>query len=283
MSTEIIVIVVFVLLIIVLLLIVYETYVPYPTFPKTIEKNIVSEEGNKTRIIVLVDNNAYKHGLSNAWGISIYIERGGRTVLFDTGPSPDVLIHNSVAMGVNLSSIDIVVLSHGHGDHIGGISALDSYAHKITVYVPHGFPIGVIEQLANKGYNVVVVNNTVEIVEDTYIMKPLYGPPWEQALVLNISKGLVVITGCSHPGIVNIVKEAIKEFNRTPYIVIGGFHLMGSSMQQIKKVADELVKLGVYKIYPLHCSGDEIRRYLAEKYPQHYGDGGAGLVITLPD
>ncbi len=247
----------------------------------TVGGGVVSRNGNKTRIIVLVDNNKYGHELETAWGISICIEKGGKTILFDTGPSPEVLIHNSMEMGANLSSTSIVLLSHEHGDHIGGISALDSYAHKITVYVPHEFPIRIIEQLRGKGYNVVIVNNTIEIMKNVYILKPLYGPPWEQALILNTSKGLVIITGCSHPGILNIVIEAIREFNKTPYMVIGGFHLIGLPLQQVEEIADQLVKLRVHKIYPLHCSGNRIRRYLAEKYPQYYGDGGVGLVIEL--
>ncbi len=272
-------IIIILLAIMVLLFIIYESSVLGS--PDTVGENIVGKSGNKTRIIVLVDNNKYEHELETAWGISICIEKGSKAILFDTGPSPEVLIHNSMKTGVNLSSTSIVVLSHEHGDHIGGISALDSYAHKITVYVPHGFPIRIIEQLRGKGYNVVIVNNTIEIMKNVYILKPLYGPPWEQALILNTSKGLVIITGCSHPGILNIVVEAIREFNKTPYIVIGGFHLIGSPLQQVEEIADQLVRLRVHKIYPLHCSGNRIRRYLAEKYPQYYGDGGVGLVIEL--
>lgn len=239
---------------------------------------------SKVKLLVLVDNNPGELGLETAWGLSILVEAPHTRILFDTGPSPKVLLENSHKLGIDLSNIRIVVLSHEHGDHINGLRALDDYVEKIRVYVPYGFNNSFINFIRSRGYKVIIVNDTVEIDEGVYVLKPAYGPPWEHALAINIDgKGLVIVTGCSHPGLDDIVEEAVRALGVKPYIVIGGFHLAGASMDEIKHVVDGLLSLGAEKIYPLHCSGDEIREYLQEVYSEHYGDGGVGLNVVVND
>jgi 7,8-dihydropterin-6-yl-methyl-4-(beta-D-ribofuranosyl)aminobenzene 5'-phosphate synthase len=83
-----------------------------------------------------------------------------------------------------------------------------------------------------------------------YVVKPLYGPPIEEALAIKTGKGLIILVGCSHPGVVNIVEQAMRDIGVKPYIVLGGFHMGGSSPQDAQKVASQLVEMGVEKIYP---------------------------------
>lgn len=233
-------------------------------------------------LIVLVDNNPFKPGLKSVWGLSIYVRTPYDVILFDVGPSPDVLEYNARMLNVDLAEVRVVVLSHRHGDHVGGLNALDEYASKIRVYVPPDFSPSYLELLRAKGYQVEIVNSTVEIGKGVYVLKPLYGPPWEQALVVNVKGvGLVILTGCSHPGIDNIVRKAVQEFNIKPYMVIGGFHLVGAPPSKIESIVEALVRLGVETIYPLHCSGNEIREYLKQTYPKLYGEGGVGLHLTI--
>jgi len=202
--------------------------------------------------IVVVDNtrNPSNSNLLTAWGPSIYIRIPGMEVLFDTGPSPNALRYNAERLGINLSGISVVVLSHGHGDHIGGLQALG--ANIITIYGAPGTP-------ANR-----IVNNTLEIYPGVYILKPLYGPPWETSLLIDVDGyGGILFVGCSHPGIVNIVQSAMKIARVR--IVVGGLHLAGASREECRSIVEKLRVLGVEKIGAIHCSGDTVRSILVEE------------------
>ena len=104
----------------------------------------------------------------------------------------------------------------------------------------------------------------------------------EQALIIKHEKGLIVIVGCSHPGIINILKHAIKvaEDSRI-YAVIGGFHLSGASKKRIVKTIDELCKLNVQRVVPLHCTGFTARMMMAEVMPEAFIDASTGTLIEL--
>jgi 7,8-dihydropterin-6-yl-methyl-4-(beta-D-ribofuranosyl)aminobenzene 5'-phosphate synthase len=105
----------------------------------------------------------------------------------------------------------------------------------------------------------------------------------EQSLIVTSSQGLVVITGCAHPGVVNIVRKAKDMMAEKPvYLVIGGFHMSGASTHQIQSVIEGFRQLGVRKVAPCHCSGDETRKLFREEYGEDYIDTGAGKTITLP-
>ncbi|PUA31849.1 MAG: hypothetical protein B7O98_08625 [Zestosphaera tikiterensis] len=202
--------------------------------------------------VVVVDNtpSLSNSNLLTAWGLSIYIRIPDMEILFDTGPSPNVLRYNAERLGVNLSRIDVVVLSHEHGDHVGGLQALN--ANSVAVYGAPGTP-------ANR-----VVNNTLEISPGIYILKPLYGPPWETSLLINVNGyGGILFVGCSHPGIVNIVQNAVKIARVKT--VIGGLHLAGASEEECISIVEKLKALGVEKIGAIHCSGDTIRNILAKE------------------
>ena len=200
---------------------------------------------------VVVDNypNPYSSNLLTAWGPSIYIRIPGKKLFFDTGPSPNVLKHNAKILGINLSEIDAVVLSHGHGDHTGGLQALP---RANTIY-------GALGTSANR-----IVNDTLKIYPGVYVLKPLYGPPWETALLINVdSYGGILFVGCGHPGIINIVQNAMKIARIK--IVIGGMHLFGASKDECKSIVEKFKTLGVEKVGAIHCSGDTIRSILAEE------------------
>lgn len=140
--------------------------------------------------------------------------------LFDTGPDPGVLERNLRKLGVNPKDLDFVVISHEHGDHTGGLSYIAKVKPGITVYVPKGMRIKV------PNLSIVEVNDTTEIAEGVVIIGWLHGPPVEQALAINVKdRGLVIITGCSHPGVVNIVVKAFRDLKLKPYLVLGGFHM----------------------------------------------------------
>ncbi len=244
------------------------------------QNTIISRCWIITKLIVLVDNNRYKSGLRTAWGLSIYVNLGYKGILFDTGPDPSILEYNARMLGVDLRSVNIVVISHVHGDHIGGIDALVNGVPK-DLYVPPGLRHSSIISLARKGFKVNVISSTFRLEDNVFITKPLYGPPWEQSLVVSTGKGSIVLVGCSHPGILEITRTIARELGVKPYMVIGGFHLIGSSLNDIELLVRELLRLGVEVIVPLHCSGDEVRFVLEHMYPSNTIIGGVGLVLEL--
>lgn len=233
------------------------------------------------RIVVLVDNDRLVKGLQTAWGLSIYVETPNTRFLFDTGPDPSVLKHNAEALHINLSSLDFVVISHCHGDHTGGLPLIGEVKPGLKVYVPA--PSGLEGYVRSLGLKPVPVSKTVEVAPGVWVIKPLYGPPWEECVAVNTSYGLVVLVGCSHPGVDRMVEQAVKDTGaRKVYAVIGGFHLIGAPMSKVAQEVNGLVRLGVAKIYPIHCSGEEVRHYIRTHYPGRLGVGGVGLELDLP-
>ncbi len=235
---------------------------------------------NYLGLVVLVDNYPYNKSLVTAWGLSIYCVTDNVRFLFDTGPDGSVIHRNSEALGINLSSLDFIVLSHEHGDHVGGLGYLAKSLKNIKVYVPSSSK-SLISYVSELGLKPIPVHDTIAVSKGVYIIGEVYGPPYEIAVAINTSKGFVVIVGCSHAGITTILRKVCRDLGGNIYAVIGGFHLFSAPKDVVVKVAKEMISMEVRKIYPIHCSGDYIRYYLASNYPAIYGDGGVGLKIVV--
>jgi len=259
------------------MLFILEEFIKSPASQSITTTSVFSRGAVKILIVVLVDNNQYREGLETAWGLSIYVEVNETKILFDTGPEPGILERNAKRLGIDLSKVDFVVISHVHGDHTGGLGYIASVKPGVKVFIPP--EPGLQSYVEKLGLTTIVINRTTEIAENVYIVQPLYGPPIEEALAIKTSRGLIILVGCSHPGVVNIAKQAVKDIGIKPYMIIGGFHMWGASRQEIEEVSKELIEIGVEKIYPIHCSGNEIRHYLEVHYPDKYGDGGVGLSL----
>ena len=283
-----------VLLVLFALLITYSISpkAPQTTSPTTYKTKISSpfsqlfpsfKEIDFAKIVVLIDNHP-NGSLSAPWGISIYVETPDARILFDTGPDPEDLISNAEALGIDLSSVDMVVISHEHGDHTGGLAVFEKWKSKVRVYIPTGMSSGCKRRIKEIFENVIELNETTEIEPGVIIIGQLCGPPYEQALAINVKKvGLVLIVGCSHPGVVNFVKKAKEDVNSSVYMVIGGFHLAGASDETIKKIVHSLVDLGVKKIIPIHCSGDRIVNFLLREYPEHHERVVVGTSLLIEE
>ncbi|RLE86355.1 MAG: MBL fold metallo-hydrolase [Thermoprotei archaeon] len=177
------------------------------------------------KLIIVVDNYPDSE-LKTAWGLSILVKTPKNTILFDTGPDPGILRENLKKLGVDPSEIDFVVISHEHGDHINGLSYLAKVRPGLKVYVPKGTA----ERIGIRGLDIKEVDKTTEVAEGVAIIGWLYGPPAEEALAINVEgKGLVILVGCSHRGVVNIVARAKTGLGIKPYLVLGGFHMVGAA------------------------------------------------------
>jgi 7,8-dihydropterin-6-yl-methyl-4-(beta-D-ribofuranosyl)aminobenzene 5'-phosphate synthase len=129
--------------------------------------------------------------------------------------------------------------------------------------------------IKNKGGKFVDISGAIEISDSIFTTGELHGPPKEQSLIINSKRGLVVITGCAHPGVVNIVKEAKDLMKKEVYLVVGGFH--HPSMAVVKKFRE----LGVKKVAPSHCTGDSVREAFKEEYKEDFIEYGVGKIIEI--
>ena len=144
-----------------------------------------------------------------------------------------------------------MVISHIHGDHSGGLEGFLERNSNVTVFILSSFPEAVKNMIIQKGAKFVEISGPARISNSIYTTGQVYGPPEEQSLIIDSKEGLVVITGCAHPGIVNIVKKAKKIMKKDKvYLVVGGFH--HPPLSCIK----EFKELQVEKVAPSHCTGD---------------------------
>lgn len=230
-------------------------------------------------VTVVFDNNRYKEGLTTSWGFSCLVTGMEKTILFDTGGSPSVLSANMDLLGIDPAGIDIVVLSHNHGDHVGGLGSVLEKNPGITVYLPASFPTDFKGAVRGYGAGVVEVSEPLRICEDVHSTGELGAAVREQSLVIETEKGLVVITGCAHPGIIEIVEKAKELFDDDVLLVMGGFHLGGVNVGRLESIVSGFQELGVACVGPCHCSGDEARRLFQQAYGDEYIDVGVGTVI----
>ena len=232
-------------------------------------------------LTIVYDNNAYDPRLKTAWGFSCLIEYQGQVILFDTGGDSPTLLANMATLGIDPSEIERVVLSHIHGDHTDGLSGLLPIAGDgLTVFVPRSFPARFKEAVQNRA-QLVEVREPREIGDGVYTTGELGTHIIEQSLMVRTDEGLVVVTGCAHPGIVEILRKAKALSGDQVYLVLGGFHLGGKSRGEIKGILSEFRRLGVRKVAPCHCTGEQAIRMFRQEYGKDYLQAGAGKVIRV--
>lgn len=255
------------------------TPTPEPTPTGAAEKPR-PEPAEGLTVTIVYDNNEYDERLKTAWGFSCLVERGDLTLLFDTGGDAPTLLSNMATLGLDLAKIDIVVLSHIHGDHVGGLEGILAVNEDTTIYLPHYFPHRFKDEVTAHA-RVVEVHEPMEIAEGIYTTGEIGTGIIEQSLVLVTGRGLVVITGCAHPGVVNIVAKAKEITGEEVYLVIGGFHLGGASQAAIEGIVEDFRELGVQKVAPCHCSGDLARSISEREYGEDFIQTGVGSKLEV--
>jgi len=246
-------------------------------------------------ITILYDNVSYDTMFTPSNGFSCFIAGLEKTILFDAGAEPDILLHNMKQANIDPYQIQYLVISHIHRDHIGGLMGETVWNNMETAFFPinpgypgaqneggHFMPAGLFPHVNERVDSLPV--GLFPHVFLTGVMPPvpanvIHGE--EQSLIIDTPQGLVLITGCAHPGIVSILKRAKEIVKKDIYLVLGGFHLLNQTDEQIKTIVDSFKSMGVRYCGTAHCTGDKAKAAFREAYGDHYVEMGAGRTITL--
>ncbi len=233
------------------------------------------------RITVVFNNIPQVEGLQTAWGFACVIEGFEQTILFDTGSNGDILLENMQHLGIDPATVDTVVLSHYHGDHTGGLNAFLAVNPAVSLYGLQSFPAAFQNKIKAREIEYTPVKTSIRLCDKVYSTGETGNGIKEQALVLDTPKGLVVITGCAHPGIVRLTRKALRVPDKEIYLVMGGFHMIGFSPSRINHTLQELKALGVRRTAPGHCTGDSAMEQFREQWGDDFIAGGCGAVIDI--
>jgi 7,8-dihydropterin-6-yl-methyl-4-(beta-D-ribofuranosyl)aminobenzene 5'-phosphate synthase len=238
-----------------------------------------AEETEPITTTIVYDNYPCAEGLKTDWGFSCFVQGMDKTILFDTGRQGDVFMANMEALRLDPCSVDVVVISHFHGDHTGGLEAFLKRNSKVTLYVPAPRRNDFAQRLAAKGVEVVWVDEPRAICPNVYLTGSMGKRIIEQSLVLATDDGTVLITGCSHPGIVEILRRAKEILDRPIYAAFGGFHLLQHSQTQLDTVIRHFKETGVVHPGPTHCTGDNAIARFREAFGDRCLKLGVGRVL----
>jgi len=232
---------------------------------------------------VICDNDLYDERLEVCWGFSCLV---GEDLLFDTGENEEVLLGNMEKLNISPESISTVVISHDHYDHTGGLTGLLRKNNKMRVYGLSGFSSSFKEKVKNSGAKLIEENKFTQIRPNIYLtgeMTTHYGnsPLSEQSLIIKAKPGLVIVTGCSHPGITKIIEKVRENLPEPIYLVMGGFHLMDKDERVVDMMVKRFRELGVSKAGPTHCTGDEAKEMFKREYKEDFIEVGAGRTIEI--
>lgn len=234
-------------------------------------------------LTVVHDNYPCVDSLKTAWGFSALVTGADKTILFDTGCDGPLLLENMERLQLDPGRIDIVVLSHVHRDHTGGLTGLLQANPRVQVCLPAAFPARFKEAVRGYGATLIEIGGPQEVCKDVYSTGGLGRRVQEQALVIRTQRGLVVLTGCAHPGIVQILKSVRRLLDEDLLLVLGGFHLEWVTKGKVEAILAAFHSHGVRYVAPTHCSSDKARQLFQQSYGPGCLDAGVGKTIALAD
>lgn len=269
--------------------------------------------------------NPLKPELQAKHGLSVYIEAKVRSekiiLLMDTGPSPENVLHNADAMDVDLNKINVILLSHGHYDHLGGlVGVLKRVRDPVTVlahpktfdpkfayrrHIKYVGPTFSLSEIKAAGGVLLLAKNPVKIgegimssgeVKRSTTFEQVEGF-WkvndelftqdsmldDQSLIINIrGKGLVIVAGCAHSGIINTIKHAqrVTGISRV-HAVLGGFHLRNGSAGRVAATTQELLNIDPSIIGPCHCTGSKTVRRFTDTFQDRCTPLRVGEIVEI--
>jgi len=217
------------------------------------------------------------------WGLSILIDDD---ILFDTFGKPDYVVKQLKGLNVDSNKIKHIVISHDDWDHVSGLWKILEQARDITVYVCPHFKPDIKAKIKRYGARLVEVGGVINIRDNIYSSGELVGKSSgcnipEQYLAIKTSRGLVVLTGCAHPGIIEIVEHAKTVFDTDVGLLVGGFHLKDHTAEEARNIIFKLKELGVRQIIPFHCTGRVAQDLFNEEYKHDCIIPGEGQAIEI--
>jgi len=238
-------------------------------------------KGRDVEITIIYDNYPAYENFQGDWGFSCLIEGKDKTILFDTGTKSEVFSKNLKKLNIDIQSIDFIVISHNHGDHTGGLPVLAEQSVNAPIYIPSSVSDDFIKYFPSFRNQIIVVSDPVEICEGVLLTGEMGERIKEQSLLVETEMGIVVITGCSHPGI-NIILDKVTEISDQPiHLVMGGFHMLDHSSAEIKKIIDQFKFHQVKQCAPSHCAGDKAKQMFKEAFRENFITLGAGRKIII--
>jgi len=270
----------------------------------------------QSKITILYDAFGDDAAMRKDWGFSALVEVGGKRILFDTGNDGDIFGANVKAKGVDLANLDFVVLSHRHSDHMAGLNHVLSVNPRVKIYAPRegfgiygsslpssfyrkdetlpshmryydGKPPDVMKfGAAWQGANFETIEKTTEVAPGVTLISLVSDAPGtrelrELSLAINTPDGIVLVVGCSHPGIDKIV-EAAAAINPKIHLVAGGFHLVVAQDDVIAKAVTALKDVfKVENVAPGHCTGEPTFAALKQAFGNRYVYAGVGVSLQV--
>lgn len=234
------------------------------------------------KIIHLFDNITHKSEIQPLWGYSLFLQMENVNILMDTGSDGRMLLKNMKILDVDPSSIDCLFLSHNHWDHIGGLDSILELNPEVQLIVPNSLSDHLLDDLHRRELDLTVVGSSPHtIAGGIYSTGTLEGSEPEQSLVIEMKQGLLVVTGCAHPGLDQILGVCQDHFTSPFYMIMGGFHLLKSNKSVIESTLRMLKELGVQYIAPSHCTGEKALNLMREHFPEQFIESGAGKIYTV--
>ncbi|MBT3385289.1 MAG: MBL fold metallo-hydrolase [Prolixibacteraceae bacterium] len=228
---------------------------------------------SKNSFTVVYNNLSFETDLQSDWGFAAWIEIGKKVILFDTGTKSKILQQNLKKLKFNPEVVSAIVISHEHYDHTGGLETmLEKVQPGTHVYLPNNFD----EKLLTKFENLIFEFNEgfAKIADNIWVsnlFQNMENRILEQALIIEKNNEIIVITGCAHPGIVEMCTKIKEYFPRKKIeLVTGGFHLRGMSVNKVKEISDQLKLLAIEKVAPSHCTGQQSIDVFKEEWKDNY-------------
>ncbi len=232
---------------------------------------------------IVHDNHPFDDRLKTAWGFAATVTGPDRTILFDTGSDGTLLLENMAALEIDPNSIGTLVLSHVHADHTGGLVGFLQVNPTVEVFLLESFADRFKEVVRQYGAEIIAVDSPRTICPSVYSTGQMGRKIREQALIVRTEKGLVVLTGCAHPGVDKIVEKVRSLHEGDILLVMGGFHLLWATEGQVEQVIRTFDRLGVRYVAPTHCTGEKAQDLFRTHFGDRYLQVGAGKTITLAD